>query len=93
MLKDYDEEYLGILNIGTGKDISIKELAEKICSEQNYDGEIEWDLEKPDGTPRKLLDVSRIKELGWEAKISLDDGIKSTINSFIEESKNKSIRI
>ena len=93
LLKDYGEEYLGILNVGTGKDISIKELAEKICSEQNYYGQIEWDLEKPDGTPRKLLDVSKIKELGWEAKIDFSQGIKDTIKCFIEESQNKTIRI
>ena len=73
--------------------ISIKELAEKICSEQKYYGEIEWDLKKPDGTPRKLLDVSRIKELGWEAKIGFSQGIKDTIKSFIEESENETIRI
>ena len=93
LLKDFREEYLGILNVGTGKDISIKELAEKICSEQKYYGEIEWDLKKPDGTPRKLLDVSRIKELGWEAKIGFSQGIKDTIKSFIEESENETIRI
>ena len=93
LLKDENSEYLGFLNIGTGKDISIKELANKICSQQNYNGEIKWDLEKPDGTPRKLLDISKIQQLGWEAKISLNEGIKRTINSFLEESKNNSIRI
>ena len=50
-------------------------------------------MSKPDGKPRKLLDISKIKELGWEAKISLSEGIKNTINSFLEESNNKSIRI
>ena len=92
-LRDANSEYLGILNIGTGKDISIKELAEKICVEQNYKGLIKWDTNKPDGTPRKLLDISKIKKLGWEAKITLDEGIKNTIKSFIVESKNQSIRI
>ena len=80
---------IGFLNIGTGKDISIKELANKISSEHNYNGEIKWDKDKPDGTPRKLLDISKITELGWEAKISLNEGIKNTIVSFIEESKNE----
>ena len=93
LLKDENSEYIGFLNIGTGKDISIKELANKISSEHNYNGEIKWDKGKPDGTPRKLLDISKITELGWEAKISLNEGIKNTIVSFIEESKNKSIRI
>ena len=93
LLKDENSEYIGFLNIGTGKDISIKDLANKISFEQNYLGEIKWDINKPDGTPRKLLDISKIKELGWESKISLNEGIKKTINSFLEETKNKSIRI
>ena len=93
LLKDENSDYLGILNVGTGKDITIRELANKICIEQSFNGSIEWDSEKPDGTPRKLLDTSKLTELGWEAKISLDEGIKNTIKSFIEETKNKSIRI
>ena len=93
LLVDKNSEYLGILNIGTGKDISIKELAAKICKELKYNGEITWDTNKPDGTPRKLLNVSMIKELGWEAKISLSKGIKNTIEAFLEESKNQSIRL
>ena len=93
LLKDDNSDYLGILNVGTGKDITIRELANKICIEQSFNGSIEWDSEKPDGTPRKLLDTSKLTELGWEAKISLDEGIKNTIKSFIEETKNKSIRI
>lgn len=93
LLRDENSEYLGILNIGSGKDISIKELADKICIEQNFNGLIKWDKEKPDGTPRKLLDISKMKELGWQANISLDKGIKNTIKSFIEEYKNQSIRM
>tara|TARA_B100002019_G_scaffold265048_1_gene254303 strand:+ start:186 stop:1178 length:993 start_codon:yes stop_codon:yes gene_type:complete len=93
LLKDKDSEYLGILNIGTGKDISIKELAERISKEQKFNGEITWDTDKPDGTTRKLLDISKMKELGWSAKISLSKGLKNTIKSFIEESKNESIRL
>jgi len=72
---------LNHLNIGTGIDISIKDLAEKIASFTNFKGEILWDITKPDGTPKKLLDVSRIKKLGWNAKINLDYGIQTTINS------------
>jgi len=79
--KDSFGRPLNHLNIGTGNDISIKELANKIARFTNYKGEILWDTSKPDGTPKKLLDVSKINELGWEAKITLDDGIKQTINS------------
>ncbi|TDX58917.1 GDP-L-fucose synthase [Orenia marismortui] len=67
-----------ILNIGVGKDISIQELAELIKDIVGFEGEIVNDTSKPDGTPRKLLDVSRLNELGWKADISLRDGIKST---------------
>ena len=79
--KDSFGKPLNHLNIGTGNDISIKELANKIARFTNYKGDIIWDTSKPDGTPKKLLDVSRINELGWKAKITLDDGIKKTINS------------
>lgn len=67
------------LNIGTGEDLSIKELALKVASAAGFEGEIEWDSSKPDGTPRKVLDVSRVKALGWEPTITLDEGIASTI--------------
>jgi GDP-L-fucose synthase len=66
------------INIGTGKDISIKELAEIIKEVVSYEGEIIFDKDKPDGTFRKVLDVSKAKELGWEAKIGLKEGIKMT---------------
>ena len=69
------------LNIWTGVDISIKELANKIAYYTNFKGEIIWDKSKPDGTPKKLLDVSRINKLGWKSKINLDNGIKKTIES------------
>ncbi|GAB2778804.1 GDP-L-fucose synthase [Actinomadura fibrosa] len=64
------------LNVGTGKDLSIKDLAEKIKKITGYRGGITWDRSKPDGTPRKVLDISRIRALGWEPKIKLEDGIK-----------------
>ena len=83
----------GILNIGTGLDISIKRLANLISSEFNYEGEIIWDSSKPDGTPRKLLDVSKSNQLGWKSKTTLEEGIKLTINNFEKEYKNKSLRI
>ena len=82
-----------LINIGTGEDISIKNLAEIIAQELNYKGNIKWDNSKPDGTPRKLLDVTHVKKLGWHSKIPLKKGIKLTIRNYIKELKNKSIRI
>lgn len=74
-----EQDYAGpLLNIGTGEDISIKELAETIMDVVGFDGKIEFDATKPDGTPRKLLDVSKINSLGWRAKTSLRDGISVT---------------
>jgi GDP-L-fucose synthase len=67
------------LNVGTGHDLPIRELASLIASLTNYQGEIVWDTNKPDGTPRKVLDVSRIKALGWEPTITLSEGVASTI--------------
>ncbi|MBO8242363.1 GDP-L-fucose synthase [Prochlorococcus marinus XMU1410] len=83
--KDSNNKNLTILNIGTGKDITIKELADKISNLVKYQGKIIWDKNKPDGTPRKLLDISKMKDLGWEPKISLDEGIKKSIESFKKE--------
>ena len=77
---DKDGRPLNLLNVGTGKDISIKDLAKKIASIIDFKGEIIWDKSKPDGTPRKLLDVNRINKLGWKSKIDLDKGIKETIS-------------
>ena len=70
------------LNIGTGEDLSIKQLASKISNFSGFTGKTKWDSSKPDGTPRKVLDVSRLKALGWQPKVSLDDGIKETIQYF-----------
>ncbi len=67
-----------IINVGTGVDMSIKELAEKIKEVVGYDGAVVWDSSKPDGTPRKLLNVSKLHNLGWKHSVSLDDGIAST---------------
>ncbi len=71
------------LNIGTGEDLSIKELAALIADITGYTGEIEWDRSKPDGTPRKLMDVSRINALGWKAKIGLREGIERVVAEFL----------
>lgn len=64
------------VNIGTGEDLSIRELAEMICSIVGYEGTLDWDTSKPDGTPRKLMDVSRMNALGWKATIGLQEGIE-----------------
>jgi GDP-L-fucose synthase len=74
------EEHL--YNVGTGTDLSIKDLAEKIQKIVGHQGEIQWDSTKPDGTPRKLLDVSRLHQEGWHHQINLDEGIQSTYNWF-----------
>jgi GDP-L-fucose synthase len=70
------------LNIGTGEDLSIKELASKVSKLSGFTGQTKWDTSKPEGTPRKVLDVSRLKALEWQPKVSLDDGIKETIQYF-----------
>ncbi len=67
------------LNIGTGEDLTIKELAELVAEVSGFTGQLAWDSSKPDGTPRKVLDVSKAKALGWSPKISLRDGIASTV--------------
>ena len=79
--KDNSGNPLNFLNVGTGKDISIKELAKKIANIVKFDGEIFWNKNMPDGTPRKVLDISRLKKLGWESKIDLTSGLASTINN------------
>lgn len=80
--KHEDGSTLGYLNVGTGKDISINSLANLIADQMGYKGEIVWDKSKPDGTPRKVLDVSRLKSLGWSAKINLETGLESTIKDY-----------
>jgi len=75
---------LSHINVGTGGDCTIKELAETIAKVTKYQGSITWDSSKPDGTPRKLMDVSRLKALGWESSISLEDGLTSTYEWFLE---------
>ena len=79
-------EYL--YNIGTGKDITIKELAETIQNAVGHKGEIIWDTEKPDGTPRKLMDVSKMATLGWESSTELKEGIEKTYSWFLENIEN-----
>jgi GDP-L-fucose synthase len=80
LLQKYDSP--DIVNVGFGEDISIRELAELICEVVGFDGELAWDTSKPDGTPRKLLDVSKLCALGWLPAISLRDGITRTYQWF-----------
>lgn len=82
LMQEYDEKEF--VNIGVGKDMTIKELAELVISIVGYEGEINWDTSRPDGTPRKLLDVTKIHGLGWHHKIELEDGIKSTYKNYVE---------
>ncbi|HNZ70643.1 MAG TPA: GDP-L-fucose synthase [Candidatus Dojkabacteria bacterium] len=81
LMNNYDESE--IVNIGTGIDVTIKELAETIKDIVGFTGEIVWDKSKPDGTPRKLLDVSRLHGLGWKHNIELKEGIKMTYDWFV----------
>jgi GDP-L-fucose synthase len=80
------------LNVGSGEDLSIKDLAEKVAAAADFTGEIEWDSSKPDGTPRKVLEVSRIKALGWRPTITLDEGIASTIAWYKEANARGEVR-
>ncbi|HEX4667613.1 MAG TPA: GDP-L-fucose synthase [Chthoniobacterales bacterium] len=76
LLQNYDSPE--IINLGTGQDLTIRELAELVCEIVGFKGELTWDASKPDGTARKLLDISKIKSLGWEPKIPLREGIAQT---------------
>ena len=77
LLRNYNEA--GHVNVGWGTDVSIKQVAETIASEVGYKGTLEFDTTKPDGTPRKLLDTTKINNLGWKPSIKLEDGIRRTI--------------
>jgi GDP-L-fucose synthase len=89
LIDNYDSDEA--INIGTGKDISILELANLISEIVGYEGSIMWDTSKPNGTPRKLLDTSKINSLGWSPKISLTEGIVITYEWFLGEiNKNNS---
>jgi GDP-L-fucose synthase len=82
LLEHYNEPDL--VNIGCGEDVTIRELAETVCDVLGFNGSLEFDASKPDGTPRKLLDISKIKSLGWSPKISLRDGIADAYRWFCE---------
>jgi GDP-L-fucose synthase len=80
LMNNYDEELF--VNIGTGEDLTIKELAVMIKDIVGYTGELRWNTDKPDGTPRKLMDVSRLHKLGWKHRIGLREGIAAVYAEF-----------
>ncbi len=86
--KDQNGNTLTFLNVGTGEDLSIKNLASLISAIIGFKGDIIWDQTKPDGTPKKQLNISRIKKMGWNPKISLEDGLRHTIKLYEKERNN-----
>jgi GDP-L-fucose synthase len=82
LMNNYDGNK--IVNVGTGEDITIRELTDLISEVTGYKGEIRWDPTKPDGTPRKLLDVSFLHSLGWKHKISLKEGLNLAYEDFLK---------
>jgi len=83
LLENYDDDVA--INVGIGQDITVMELAATIAQIVGFEGSIEWDTSKPDGTPRKLLDVQRLNSLGWQATTSLESGIKSTFDWYVAQ--------
>ena len=86
-------EEMSFLNVGTGIDLTIRELAGLAAEATGYQGKIIWDQSKPDGTPKKQLDVSKLLKQGWKARISLAQGIKSTVAEFTTGLKTEAIRL
>jgi len=81
------------LNVGTGVDLTIRELAEAVAAATGFQGEILWDTSKPDGTPKKQLDMSRLSALGWQPRIQLGDGIHNTVRDYCKSSKFNQLRL
>ena len=80
------------INVGTGSDVTIKELTELVAEAVVFTGKIIWDSSKPNGTPRKLMDVYKLTALGWQSRIELREGIKKTYESFLAEKASGSLR-
>lgn len=91
LMRHYDSGE--IINVGTGRDLTISELAHTIARITGYRGRVVYDSSKPDGTPRKLLDVSRLERLGWKARIPLEEGIRQSYRWFLEQQKAGHVRI
>jgi GDP-L-fucose synthase len=83
-LKGFTEDMESHINVGTGVDCSIRELVETVAKVVGFSGEIVFDTSKPDGTPRKLMDVSKLKGLGWKAETSLEEGLRKTYSWFLD---------
>ena len=81
LMQKYSEEQF--VNVGTGSDVTIKELAELVAKITGFQGKIRWDTAQPDGTPRKLLDISRLSDLGWKPQVTLDEGLRLTYEAFL----------
>jgi GDP-L-fucose synthase len=91
--RDAAGEPLAFLNVGTGVDLTIRQLAEAVAEATGFQGEIHWDASKPDGTPKKQLDVSRLAALGWRARIPLAEGLRSTVALFREQLQQQLVRL
>jgi len=90
---DGDGQPLAFLNVGTGQDQSIRDLAEAVAAATGFQGQIHWDTTKPDGTPKKQLDVSRLAALGWQARIPLAEGLRSTVQQFRQQLDQQLVRL
>ena len=90
--RDDQGKPLAFLNVGTGVDLTIKELAEQIAAVVGFEGTIEWDTSKPDGTPKKQLEVSRMKELGWNAQIPLAEGLPAAYGDLLKGEAAQTLR-
>ena len=88
LMKTYSDA--GMINVGTGEEVSIGELARKVCGVVGYAGELAFDISKPDGMPRKLLDSSRVLAMGWRGSVALDDGLRQTYHWFLEGQRVRS---
>lgn len=89
LMQNYNDE--GFVNIGVGEDVSIRELASIIRETVDYEGEIVWNTEKPDGTPRKLMDVNKLHQLGWKHRTNLREGIAATYQDFLSKKESYSV--
>jgi GDP-L-fucose synthase len=91
--RDEAGDPLPFLNVGTGVDLTIRDLAEAVAQATGFKGEIVWDHSKPDGTPKKQLDVSRLAQLGWRARIPLAEGLRSTVTLFRQQLQDNLVRL
>ena len=93
MIRLMNGGHTGPINIGNPTEFTIRQLAEAVARATGFSGEIIWDSSKPDGTPKKQLDVSRLASLGWTARIPLEDGLFSTVALFREQLKQQLVRL